>query len=691
MSVFTTAAPFVVGVGRSGTTLLRLMLDAHPALAIPPETHFLMAMLAHPPGNAGEFVAALTGAHTWPDFHLDAAALEAEVRALSPFSLDAAVRLFYRAYARRFGKPRWGDKSPPYVECLGDLARLLPEARFIHIIRDGRDVALSFRDKWFGPGRDIADAARFWRRRILAARQAGLAPERYLEVRYEDLLRTPEDVLRRVCRLIDLDFDPAMLNYHRGAAERLAEVGDWKDAGGGLMAPREKLLAIHRRTHTPPDLAQIGKWRSGLTAPEQATFLEINGDLLHELDYETMPPTDTQAQLGLWPARTEGDPAPAVTFVLGMHRSGTSAVTRLLHVLGLDVGDHLLPPRQDNPEGFFEDAGVVDLDRRLLNQRRSAWYLPVDTAAWSAAADCQGADRAELAALEEEARALLADRLAARADWLVKDPRLCLLLPFWLERLAERGAAGAARFVWVLRHPDNVAASLAARDGFSLDHGRQLWLAYNLAILRHLQGREVWLLDYDQLLARPLDCAARLAAGLDLATDAAAIETACGQALRPELRHNQVQDAPAHPLYQALGGQPPRRLAAGELAALWGRWRDALPDLDGAWRWAAGLDATVRRQVEELAAADGRENLLREGNDSLRRDVDALRGEIAALHDEAASLHARLTETSGERDQLRDALAGREALVEALLNSTSWKVTAPLRRVSALLRGRNSN
>lgn len=687
------AVPFVVGVGRSGTTLLRLMLDAHPALAIPPETHFLMALLAAPPTDGRAFMTALTSAHTWPDFHLDAAALEAQVLALEPFRLDEAVRLFYAAYARRFGKHRWGDKSPPYIECLADLHRLLPEAKFIHIIRDGRDVALSYRDKWFGPGQDIGDAARFWRRRILAARGAGLPASHYLEVRYEDLLRQPEVVLQRICRFIDLPFDPAMLEYHRGASARLGEVGDWKDAAGRLMAPREKLLAIHDRTREPLDLSQIGKWREGLSAVEQATFLEINGDLLRELEYETMPPKKNQAQLGLW---TEGTTVATVTFVLGMHRSGTSAITRLLNCLGLDVGTHLLPPRQDNPEGFFEDAGVVDINRRLLNHWSSTWYLPVDPAQWEAPPE----------ALVNEARELLAGRLAERRNWLVKDPRLCLLLPFWLARLAELGPhAPEARFVWMLRHPDNVAASLATRDGFSLDHGRQLWLAHNLAILRHLQGRPVWLLDYDRLLAQPVDSALALSAGLGLTAERPALEAACNDALRPDLRHNQIQDAPAHPLYQGLGGRPAQALATNELARLWETWRNELPDLQGAWRWAAGLDDTVRRQVEQLAESQSRESLLRLGNENLHRDVAALRADIEDLRSQRAALSAELAnqvealvQMTHERDRLQGTLEAREQeharreaelqdTIAGILASTSWKVTEPLRRTSAFLRG----
>ena len=112
--------PIVVGVPRSGTTLLRLILDAHPELAIPPETGFLPA-LAGPgaPGDARTFLELLVGyppeAPGWADFGLDEGRLLEEVGRLRPFSVADAVRCFYRAYAARHGKDRWGDKTPGYL------------------------------------------------------------------------------------------------------------------------------------------------------------------------------------------------------------------------------------------------------------------------------------------------------------------------------------------------------------------------------------------------------------------------------------------------------------------------------------------------------------------------------------------------------------------------------------------------
>lgn len=283
-----TLNPFVVGVSRSGTTLLRLMLDAHPEMGIPHETHFLPAMIAASPATPAEFIASLMAAQTWPDFHLDAPALLQRVSEIQPFSLGAAVELFYASYAEARGKPRWGDKTPPYILHIETISRLLPRARFIHIIRDVRDVALSLSDKWFGPGPDVALAAAFWRDRIVSAReQASRIPKDcYLELRYEDLITAPEKELRRIAGFIDLPFHSAMLNYHQQAEERLAEMADWRDQAGRVTIKRNQRLDIHRNTLRAPDMEQIGKWRSHYTVAEVKQFSEIAGPLMAQLGYE---------------------------------------------------------------------------------------------------------------------------------------------------------------------------------------------------------------------------------------------------------------------------------------------------------------------------------------------------------------------------------------------------------------------
>ena len=122
-------APFVVGVSRSGTTLLRLMLDAHHQLAIPPETHFIPELVeACQQRGAGpdEIVELLSAHRRWPDFRLDTDELRGRLAALDPFGPGPALREFYGLYAERAGKPRWGDKTPHYTRKMRLIEGVLP-------------------------------------------------------------------------------------------------------------------------------------------------------------------------------------------------------------------------------------------------------------------------------------------------------------------------------------------------------------------------------------------------------------------------------------------------------------------------------------------------------------------------------------------------------------------------------------
>ncbi|MFD2113209.1 sulfotransferase family protein [Thiorhodococcus fuscus] len=282
-----TPAPFIIGMGRSGTTLLRLMLDAHSMLAIPAETHFIPFLLQDAPRDGADCLARLRTMPNWGDFDLAGTTFEERLIALQPFSLTEAIRLFFGSYAATQRKPRWGDKTPTYVEQVAAIGALLPEARFVHLLRDGRDVALSYRNKWFGPGDDLVAAARLWRGRILTARSQAetLDSGRYLELRFEDLVREPEHWLGTVCDFLELPFEPEMLNYPRRATERLGEMGDRRDTEGQVAVPRERRLSIHANTSRPPDPAQSGKWRTGLTRGEVALFEREAGDLLDSLGY----------------------------------------------------------------------------------------------------------------------------------------------------------------------------------------------------------------------------------------------------------------------------------------------------------------------------------------------------------------------------------------------------------------------
>jgi hypothetical protein len=285
--------PIVVGSARSGTTLLRLMLDSHPLLAIPPETHFIPALAALDSRDADELREAFwrtitnfpPNAPGWGDFGLCAPAFKAELATITPFTVSDGLRCFYRSYAKRQGKQRYGDKTPTYSHCLPLIAALLPEAAIVHIIRDGRDAALSLREMWFSPGSDIAIQAKYWRENVLAARAGAASCPRYIEVRYEDLVTGTEPGLRRICGFLDLPFDRAMMSYFERAARRLDEHGERVRRDGTIVVSRDGRRRQQWRTTTPPDPARIGQWRTRMPVNELKQFDSIAGDLLDALGY----------------------------------------------------------------------------------------------------------------------------------------------------------------------------------------------------------------------------------------------------------------------------------------------------------------------------------------------------------------------------------------------------------------------
>lgn len=292
-------APFVVGVGRSGTTLLRLMLDAHPEMAVPPETHFLPPLIdsfSRLRVTPERLLATIESAPQsgWPESGIEAQALLARLREIKPLNAPDTIRAFYGLYAERAGKERWGDKTPRYVTTLAKLGRAVPEARFVHMIRDGRDVALSTNRRLVElRGSRPVPAERMakrWRHRILSARGVAQVADRYLEIRYEDLVRDTETTLRRVCEFVDLDYNPVMLAYHERASERLQEMNRERQRGDRRTLTGEERMQAHAMTTKPPSAERVEVYKTEMDPAYRQEFERFAGDLLAELGYEADAP-----------------------------------------------------------------------------------------------------------------------------------------------------------------------------------------------------------------------------------------------------------------------------------------------------------------------------------------------------------------------------------------------------------------
>jgi hypothetical protein len=346
-------APFVVGATRSGTTLLRLMLDAHPGIAIPSETHFIPELVAAREKHGAsreQMLELLTSHRRWGDFGIEAAELEDAWARIDPLNGPDAVRAFYRLYAQKLGKPdaRWGDKTPGYIKSMREIQTYLPEARFVHLIRDGRDVALSVLKQDWGP-QSIEAAAEKWRSRVLRGRAQQPYLGFYMEVQFEDLVLHTERELRRICEFIELDFEPAMLGYHETAEKRLQEKARALPRAHGAPQAAEKRLASHAKTFEPPNPDLIGTWRHKMPPEDRAAYEALAGDLLADLGYELDQPDEGDVHAprrgvrmprplrrvatvaahatGLREPAEKRDPAP---FLIGASRSGTTLLRAML-------------------------------------------------------------------------------------------------------------------------------------------------------------------------------------------------------------------------------------------------------------------------------------------------------------------------------------------------------------------------
>ena len=182
-------------------------------------------------------------------------------------------RLF-DAWAFKENKARWGDKTPHYIMDIASLVEVFPAAKVIHIIRDGRDVDLSWLKAGFEP-RNLFTAATLWKRYVSAGCSAGamLPRENYLEVRYESLLSQPVDTMRTVCAFIGEDYSEAVL--HPSPILRLLRP---KILGENKPGP------LSRAEIVPPNVA---KWKTEMPPNDRLLFESVAGDLLTFLGYET--------------------------------------------------------------------------------------------------------------------------------------------------------------------------------------------------------------------------------------------------------------------------------------------------------------------------------------------------------------------------------------------------------------------
>jgi hypothetical protein len=274
---------FIIGSGRSGNTLLRRLLNNHSALTIPPETYVLGKVIKRFRQNSGmrwadlvEYIFSAFEFH--PEFKTFGFSLRTLVNELknSPINnrnLAYILNRFYHYYCRQSGNScvRWGDKTPMNTFCLERIISVFPDARFIHILRDGCDVVSSYIDA--GIYKSFEEAALRWGDSIeLVENFYKHHPAAGTIVRYEELVSDPENTLTNICAFLGVDFEENMLQ-------------ETTDVNRIRMGDVE-IHAHHANVLKPVNMDSIGKGRARLSADQKAVIDKIIGLHLKRLGYE---------------------------------------------------------------------------------------------------------------------------------------------------------------------------------------------------------------------------------------------------------------------------------------------------------------------------------------------------------------------------------------------------------------------
>ena len=353
--------------------------------------------------------------------------------------------------------------------------------------------------------------------------------------------------------------------------------------------------------------------------------------------------------------------APGV-LVLGMHRSGTSALTRALGLLGLETGRRgdLMEAAPSNRSGHWEISALTECNDDLLRAAGGRWSGPPG--------DLSGLTAAAAGAPGDEARALVADVLPD-APWTWKDPRLCLTLPFWHEVLGARPPA-----VVCLRHPVEIAASLERRNGFAPAYGMALWERYLRSLWSHLAGEPALVVDYDAVLARPAEVVDALAAFVADHTGVAPADgarAAAASSLDEGERHHEA-DGDALASDAAVSAEQ-RALYERSLALVGTHGALAAPDL-------GPETAHVQLAFDEHS----RMSEFEDESIRLRAGMDEAR---AGLDRQTLFFHQELERRSAEASALAtDVMAARAQIAELQASLDRIRGRAPIRAYLALRR-----
>lgn len=346
-----------------------------------------------------------------------------------------------------------------------------------------------------------------------------------------------------------------------------------------------------------------------------------------------------------------GSTPKGAVFVLGMHRSGTSALTRGLEVLGIDLGRNLKEPvGGDNEKGFFEDWALSTINDELLALRDGQWDSLFTNTVGDEHTD-------QVNALKLRAIAAITQEFGRARYFGFKDPRTCRTLPFWKDVLAKSGLN--AFYVIAFRNPMSVAKSLQQRDGFTRQRSYYLWLLHMISAVRDTESEARLFVDFDAFMEAPgetLDRLARLIGDPEVALSSEALRRYRHDFLDPGLRHH--VDRPAHldldnhcpsdvkAVYRLLRGEAgAESIDRAELDAGWRQRFDEFAALTPHAQFLDAIDRGARAAVADLQVRDQRVFDLEAGAAALLNRADAAQARIQALDDDNDRLKEQVRAT----------------------------------------------
>lgn len=361
--------------------------------------------------------------------------------------------------------------------------------------------------------------------------------------------------------------------------------------------------------------------------------------------------------------------SPKLIVVLGMHRSGTSVIARGLQVMGVELGNRLMPPFEgNNSKGFWEDIDINDLNIEMLHYLKNEWHFltPIQPS---------DVDRLSGNGYLERALELLKNKTVSTKVFGFKDPRVAKLLPFWKQVFAQ--GQSKVSYVLVIRHPLSVCQSLAKRDGFDFEKSYLLWLEHVIDSLVGTEGETRVLVDYDRLMQMPETELTRIAEGLHLSVNMAELQEFQLEFLDPKLQHTIYHlddlflDEKSLPLVQEL-------------------YSFLLDEVTGSLDLAS---PTLRKKIAQWEVEFSRMRSVLVFADKLGIRLSATMAERNRLNAERNALSVELNAWLDEKAQITRALSEKEGTVQklkaelfAIYQSRFWRWTQPLRSFFSLFK-----